>query len=484
MGRNNLFLILGVLLVLLSLFSGLSFAETTCNIENCGMEITVKIAFAFDPGVQNQQQYIQNAKNEIESVWNGPNGYRTCGDCKCKVAYKAAVMSTASCSPPPAGYHCIRVTVYNNDPPRNQTNWTGAQFYIGYMYPPGVATGNGGNSITGWWSDIMSRPTGSNGNYKDFAHEAGHMMGLEDGDGGIMTNTSGPNSDPTQANIDETVQEICGANACPARCCCGNGQIDGNVGEQCDPFAGGCGADEYCCPYCCHCYPKMCIAAWGEYENAADCNSNCQGMYAKCYYNYQTGCWDCLKQEPATTPNPYDSTQTKQLPEGNHTKQRMLADIRDFYGALGDVGMLKTLFGDDRINLYIKGIDTPFHAVTKNGALEEAKVGALEDPTINMYTDVETLGSIADGETTVSRALMDGKIKYEGVGFLNGLRLGIMDFFFRMFSVGEVKIDRPAEEGTPREAPAGAKEAENGYTPNTPRHTEIFERVLVHTEPE
>ncbi len=252
-----------------------------------------------------------------------------------------------------------------------------------------------------------------------------------------------------------------------------------NVGEQCDPFAGGCGSDEYCCPYCCQCYPKMCIASWGEYENEADCSANCKGLYAKCYYNYQTGCWDCLMQEPVVTPNPYDSEQTKQLPEGDHTKQQILRDVDKFYGMAGDSGMIKTLFANDRINIYMEGIDTPFHAITENGELSRVGIVALEDPTVNMYTDVGTVKSMAEGKTTVSGALMEGRIRYEGVGLLNGLRLWIADFFFRMFSVGEVRVDGPAEEGIIHEPVLGTEEGEPGYASDTPKYTEIFEPVLV-----
>lgn len=172
--------------LLLLLLSSFSSGSTTCEVKDCRIMITMKIAFS-----GTDDTYINRAKSEIENIWNGPNG-QSYGDCKCPVGFNVEVIKTADCiNNPPAGYHCIAVTNYNNDPPRNQTNWTGATFYIGYMY--GIATGNGGNSQKGWWSDIMSRPVNpanpQGEHYKDFAHEAGHMMGLEDCDGAALCAT-------------------------------------------------------------------------------------------------------------------------------------------------------------------------------------------------------------------------------------------------------------------------------------------------------
>lgn len=132
--------------------------------------------------------YISRAKNEIESVWNGPMGYQTCG--KYRVKFKIETMNIT-------GYHCIIVTPYYEDLPRDPNR----RLFRGYM--SGIS--QEGESINGWWSDQMSRLEG----YKDFAHEAGHMMGLaQNEDNGIMAS---PNKKPTQANIERVVKNICGA---------------------------------------------------------------------------------------------------------------------------------------------------------------------------------------------------------------------------------------------------------------------------------
>lgn len=187
---------------------------TTCKVEGSDITITLRIAFS---GADNS--YINHAKNEIESIWNGPNGYQTSGKYRVKFEVETTKITShanVTCDPPPTGYHCILVTPYNTNPPRD----TSGTYYMGYMYPPGIS--HEGESLKGWWSDQMSRlvESGNGERYKDFAHEAGHMMGLaDDEDNGIMTHTKGPNAKPTQANIEKVVENICGANVCSDEYC-------------------------------------------------------------------------------------------------------------------------------------------------------------------------------------------------------------------------------------------------------------------------
>jgi hypothetical protein len=442
-------------LVLLSLFSPV-WAETTCEAKDCKITITIKIAFAFDQRVQNQDDYMKNVKDEIEKVWN--NGNPTFGDCKCPVSFKVETKkitnaSQVNCNPGPPGYHCIMVTDYNNNPPRNQSNWTGAQFYAGYMY--GIATGNGGNSQKGWWSNIMSRavPGSATGeHYVDYAHEAGHMMGLEDGDGGIMNTTNGPNAKPTQAHIDEIVNEICGANACPDRCCCGNGKIDRDKGEQCDPMVGGCPSDEYCCPVCCHCYGKVCFPEWGEYMSQQECQASC-GPNAKCYYNYQTGCWDCVQNVVVIHEIPYDDSKVQQITdEAHYIRNAELDAIRNLY----EQGLLAfptigDFLGNERANIMIEGGNS-YHALTDEGELYEVSGGAIDDPTLEIITDVATLDEINSGTLSPLVAYKEDRIKINGIGFVEGIKFWFAEFMVDNFAPSDVvgplaPVEEPEETG-------------------------------------
>ena len=424
-------------LVLLSLFSPV-WAETTCEAKDCKITITIKIAFAFDQRIQNQSQYMQNVKDEIERIWNGDQG-RTFGDCKCPVSFKVETKKITdagqvNCNPGPPGYHCIMVTDFNNNPPRNQSSWTGAKFYAGYMY--GIATGNGGNSQKGWWSNILSRPVNASDptgeHYIDYAHEAGHMMGLEDGDGGIMDITNGANAQVQQTHIDEIVTEICGANACPGRCCCGNGKIDKDQGEQCDPFVGGCPSDEYCCPVCCNCWGKVCFPEWGEYANQADCQTNC-GTNARCYYNYQTGCWDCVTFN-VVEEVPYDDTKLYQIIDEAHpTRNTELDAIRNFYeeGLLA-APTLGDYLANERANIIIEGKNN-YHALTDEGELYEVDTGTIDDPTMEIVTDEGTLADINSGELHPLAAYNENKVKVNGIGFFEGIKFWFAELMFNTF---------------------------------------------------
>jgi hypothetical protein len=424
------FLVFGAVIMFLA---SASFAETTCTVGDCEITITLKIAFS---GANDT--YINNAENEIENTWNGPDGFRTVGDCKCKMKIEVETKKAADCkNNPPAGYHCIMVTDYNNNPPRNQTNWTGAKFYIGYMY--GIATGNGGNSQKGWWSDIMSRPVNASNpqgeHYKDFAHEAGHMMGLEDCDGGIMCRTSGNNSDPTQANLDEIANDMCGPNACPDRCCCGNGEIDRNKGEKCDPLASpdGCGTGQACCPVCCNCYGPVCIPANGEYVSQSACQAAC-GPDSSCYKNYKTGCWDCVRKEIVVEETCLDPTNIRGNLDCDHTVRSFAEQVADFYETdLVNAPVLGGIFSDERINIKTEEGDAGY-IITEEGQVTDYSDETIDDSTVTIHTDRETIGLIASEQLSVQQALSEGMIRIQGDGFFNGIRFGIYNFMFGLYN--------------------------------------------------
>jgi hypothetical protein len=230
----------------------------------------------------------------------------------------------------------------------------------------------------------MSRPINASnpqaGNYKDAAHEAGHMMGLNDGEGGIMNFTSGANAAPTQANINSAVNSVCGQNACPDSCCCGNGQIDRNKGEECDPFAvpEGCSAQESCCPVCCNCAP------FGE---------------------------ECL-----------------------HIKTIDLDPFVDSYNSgITDVPVISGVFANQRINLYIEGAEE-YSIITTDLGIETTGEEFLEDPTMNVFTDIETVRDISSGDLDFMEALDQEKITYEGVGFVNSVKFGVLNLAYNIYS--------------------------------------------------
>lgn len=58
-----------------------SYASTTCEVKDCKITITIKIAFA---GATDAQ--INSWEQDIETIWN--DGNPTTGDCNCPVTFK------------------------------------------------------------------------------------------------------------------------------------------------------------------------------------------------------------------------------------------------------------------------------------------------------------------------------------------------------------------------------------------------------------
>jgi hypothetical protein len=235
-------------------------AETTCVLSDCVFKITIKMVAV---GGGEDPQAMNRWIADIESVWNGPvqgdGDSPTHGDCKCDVSVEVDFPKYVdSCSDPEAkGYHCIEITPgYARD--------TSGKLHRAYMR--GVS--KNGSSITGWWSSAhVNTPAwigpgeGRQGppvrydDVHDAAHEAGHMMGLDDLDppeANIMGMTWGSAATPTQAQIDQIVENNCEPDECPDECCCPNGQIDSDKNEECDPEAipDGCTLPELCFDDC------------------------------------------------------------------------------------------------------------------------------------------------------------------------------------------------------------------------------------------
>lgn len=115
------------------------------------------------------------------------------------------------------------------------------------------------------------------------------------------------------------------------------------------------------------------------------------------------------------------------------TGEENLETIKDLYNAnLQRIPFVASLFRNERINLYIGG-DMNFSFITEDGRIETIAKGQLGDPTVNIYTDVETVEELLEGEMTFTEALKEGKIGYEGVGFFNSIKYGLADFLFKIY---------------------------------------------------
>ncbi len=429
-------LVLGALIA--AALAGTGHAETTCSVNGCDITITIKMAFA---GAN--ASFAAAAENETESFWNGPRGFRTAGECKCTVEVELETKLVADCKNPPAGYHCITVTkffkpdgTYDN-PPRNQTNITGAEIYVAYVN--GIARGNGSNSQGGWFSDLTSRPVSSanpNPHYMDFAHEAGHLMGLghNNDTGSIMNNTLV--TQPSQGDLDGIVDGICGQGACPDHCCCGNGVVEKNRSENCDPRANpdGCAQGALCCPVCCNCYKPVCAPSQGEYPDAASCAGAC-GAGSACYMNYRTGCYNCVKQNVVITGSCLDGTKIRGNLACDHAGDELAdEDLKAYYQSLVAIPHMGGLFANERVNVITREGDSG-HIITMDGEIAGYGLGLLEDPTVSVATDRETIALLEKGEIGMQQALASGRVAIDGGGFVNGVRFGLYHLLFDIYNL-------------------------------------------------
>jgi hypothetical protein len=250
-----------------------------------------------------------------------------------------------------------------------------------------------------------------------------------------MDNTAGANSGPTQANLQEIADEICGPNSCPDRCCCGNGKVDKNKGEGCDPKAKpvGCGVGETCCAVCCNCYGPICIPGDGEYISQASCQERC-GSDSTCYKNYQTGCWDCVKSVVVVHETCYDPSNIRGNEECEHTARSFVEQGAGFYeNDLAGVPVLGGMFANEKINIQTEEGDTGYLS-TEDGSITDMGDGLLDTPTVTLYTDQETLGLVSAEEMSAQQALSEGRIRIEGYGLIDGIRFGFFHFVFDMYN--------------------------------------------------
>ncbi|GEM_PF-888616 len=420
-------------------FSGLASAAsipraTTCHVngETCEITITIKLAF-----IGADATYRANAENAIESEWNGASGSRTYGDCKCKVKFDVITseLKQGNCTPQPLDEHCIIVTPFATKPPVS-TNGTK---YMGYM--KGVSSGP---PIEGWWSDQMDRPvqgSATGETYRDFAHEAGHMMGLDDCDGDLMCATHGNSGHASQANVNAAVENVCGQSPCPDRCCCGNGKIEGGRGEKCDPVANpnGCGSGQSCCPYCCSCYGKQCDPQYGEYATEDDCRKSCKDPKV-CAYSYWAGCWSCLESWEKELYPEFDPSRVREAGKCNHSAQVQPAGGAQgakniAQGLAGPGSAVGSYFENERANIYITdiypgcGYAEENYAIIEGGQVVESGEGALPGPTVNIYADAAAVDMLMEGEIGMPSALKGGLVSYEGVGFFEGLKYWLAGFY-------------------------------------------------------
>lgn len=93
--------------------------------------------------------------------------------------------------------------------------------------------------------------------------------------------------------------------------------------------------------------------------------------------------------------------------------------------AMVDFPFLGKIFGNERMNVYIDD-QAPFNIITSGGRVESLNHGEIENPTMRVYTDMGTIDQLIAGELMPVDALQQGKIRYEGVGFVNKIKFKLL----------------------------------------------------------
>jgi hypothetical protein len=194
----------------------------------------------------------------------------------------------------------------------------------------------------------------------------------------------------------------------------------------------GCGSGESCCPVCCHCFAPLCIAANGEYLSQGDCAASC-GPGSSCYKNYQTGCWDCLKQTVVVEDTCRDPSNIRGNPECDHAGFSFIAEALQLYrGGLTMIPMMGGVFSNERMLLKTSEGDEGY-IITERGSVKDFSSGTLADPTVTVTTDRETLRYVAGERMTIRQAISGGRIRIEGNDFGSGLKFGIYNFMYGVY---------------------------------------------------
>ncbi len=95
-------------------------------------------------------------------------------------------------------------------------------------------------------------------------------------------------------------------------------------------------------------------------------------------------------------------------------------------------GFAKSLFGNERIDLYIDG-EKFVGIIGSGGQIIEYKEGGIEKPTMKIYTTSDTIGDLINNETSLIDAVKSKSIQYEGVGFFSKIKFGFVKIFQNFF---------------------------------------------------
>ncbi len=100
----------------------------------------------------------------------------------------------------------------------------------------------------------------------------------------------------------------------------------------------------------------------------------------------------------------------------------------------------QTLFGDQRINIYITaedGDEFTVGAINENSKINNLEPRGIEDPTMNVYVDEATIEEILTSTSpfdALSNAMNSGALRYEAITTGNKIKLGFASVVIKFIS--------------------------------------------------
>lgn len=100
--------------------------------------------------------------------------------------------------------------------------------------------------------------------------------------------------------------------------------------------------------------------------------------------------------------------------------------------------VIASLIGDERINLHLETSEGKqvFGIVMDGTRIDTVTVGGVDNATLTVRTDLQTVSEIASAEQPAKRAvqaLRQDKIRYETVGLVRTIKFGILTGFLTVF---------------------------------------------------
>jgi len=101
-------------------------------------------------------------------------------------------------------------------------------------------------------------------------------------------------------------------------------------------------------------------------------------------------------------------------------------------------GVAGSMLKNERVNIYIKEGEATkvFSLITEKMVVTSLTEEELKDPTLKVFTDVDAFNNIKNSVNPyneLKKALDEGKITYEAVGFFKKIKFGFSNFFTKLF---------------------------------------------------